>query len=149
VRTNTASGRASVNPGRRKPWPPPAIAKPVSCSDTETASAPSAVKARFSRRVCQSASSTKIATLGRGIAEGLVDQGLVESAAVEGAAAVERRDGDAGRAEQQPVHGIEIALVGIEDLRERPAVVARAGARQVLGQLLGIAVRAGDEELHR
>src|SRR5574341_219813 len=96
VRTSAPSGRASAKPGSRNPCPAPAISKPLSSSDNDTASTPCAVNARLSRRVCQSAASTKMAILGRGMAEGLVDQGLVESAAVEGAPAGQPRDGNAG-----------------------------------------------------
>ena len=75
VRTNTAVGqvhrrnRAGATRDRRRRRESRSLPATMTSHST-----PCAVKACFSRRVCQSALSTKIATLGRGIAEGLVDQ---------------------------------------------------------------------------
>src|SRR5262249_39170453 len=132
IRTNAPSGSAPANPGSCRPWRPAEMAKPQSARETWKASARPA-NARFSRRVCQSGLSTKIAILGRSlIAEGPVDQRLVERAAMEAAATVQGRHDGLCRTEEQAVDGIEIALVAREDLGEPPPVVARSGARQAL-----------------
>src|SRR5262249_55069746 len=148
VLTMAAAGRPAAKPGSDRP--PSTSEKPQSCSDNRTGSAPRRSKAAPSWWACQSGRSMKMAILGRvGMAEGPVDERLVERAGMEAVAAVERRHGGAGRVKERGADVEEAALVGREDLGEGPAIVARAAARQRLRQAARRLIRAGNEELHR
>src|SRR5262249_28713092 len=146
VRTKAPSGSVSPKPGRIRPCAL-AVARPQPRSDRTSTRAPRATSALPSRRVCQSGSSTKSATL-RGGAERRVEERGIQRSRSEAATALERSHGHERRTEQQPIHLVEVALVGLEDLRERTTVVARACARQLVGELLRVVVGAGDVELH-
>ena len=63
-------------------------------------------------------------------------------------AGFERGDGDLCRTEQHRIDGVEVAFERLEDLRERPAVVARALAGKPFGERARLLRRPGDEQMH-
>src|SRR5688572_31444715 len=73
----------------------------------------------------------------------------VAAAGAERIAAFDRGHDDFGRAEQQRVDGIKIALELLEYLGERLAEVARSDARQLVSERLGPLCRPPDEELDK
>src|SRR5690242_5668075 len=141
VRTSTASGRLA-KPGRAS-----ACGAAVSMAQadrlTNRARAPAAAKARIRLRECQSGPSLISAIRGAAAAgsgatesrERGIEQLEIEAAGLEAFAGVECRHDHLRRAEQQRIDGVEVALEALEDLGERTSVVARAFARQLLGEL--------------
>ena len=74
--------------------------------------------------------------------ERCVEQRRIDPAGAKTLAGVDRRHDRLGRAEQHRVDGVEVALERPESFGEGPAIVARAGGRQRLGQRLRL-VRGG------
>src|SRR5262245_50099541 len=154
VRTNTASGRRSPRPAMFNPdgrcVSMAHERKLIACVRT-----PSAAKACASTRACQSIPSIASAMsggAGAGSAAGVLREGGIEKLqvdmpAVEAFAAVDGGDDHLGRAEQHGIDGVEVALEALENLGKRPAVIARALARQRLGEVARVARRTGNEEM--
>src|SRR5262249_50285232 len=154
VRTTTASGRRSLKPSRRKPEAL-AVAKPHAGRRIETHNAPRPVSALESSRACQSKRSTTRPMDGRAPANSAttlsgergIEQTRIDASGMKAFAGVERRHDHLGRAEQHRIDRVEIAARALEDFHERPPVVARFFARQLLGQQLRLARGAGNKEM--
>src|SRR5262249_47318523 len=152
VRTTTASGRRSPKPSRLRPEALP-VAKPHAGRRIGTHSARRAASALESSRACQSKRSTTRPIEGRAPAKSAVtmsgergiEQSRIDAAGMKALARIERRDDHVCRAEQHRIDGVEIAPRALEDFHERPAVVARFLAGQLLGEVPRVARGAGDK----
>src|SRR5262249_10753590 len=139
--TSTASGKTLSKSGRNKPFGL-VVSKRQAASISGRACAPRAASAPQRLRACQSFRSVTRAMVGPNAdARGEINSGergiekfQVEMPGVEILTGIERGDGHLPRTKQHRIDRVEVAFEPLEDIRKRLAIVARARARQFLGQ---------------
>ena len=142
-RTNTASGRRSRSPAMSKPGRALRVEAAQRAADRRTSArparrAPCRARARASRMPVDDERRCGARLMRARPRACYANEASSRSRSTRPvrklSPRVERRDDDLRRAEQHRIDGVEVALDALEDLGERPAVVARAFARQLLGQ---------------
>src|SRR5579862_8553739 len=154
VRTTTASGSVLLKPSMCSP-----VAFCVTNLHfdrrTGTVSILRSLSAAISSRVCQSTRSTTSPTTGRApnrsrakrSGKGGIEQAQIDFAGVKAFAGFERCNCDFRWTEQHRIDGVKVPFGFLENLRERPALIARSLAGKLAGQRTRLAGRPCHIEL--